>query len=410
MRRRGCLAVAVAFLSLMIACAVLLNLRDGTARERGFLNRFRSPDAETLFINAPGEREVEGRRAARVTLLAARGGRVSWSPDGASFAIDRRGDDGFFDIWIMDADGTSERCLTCDHPELVGHNGTPAWHPSGEFIVFQGHNTELQVWPLRRRLVGHLVTSPGGGTNNNIWIVDRQGENFWQITEVSDGHSVLHPAFSHDGSRLTWAEKVSLQTRGEAHGTVDGEWEIKIADVDTSKGIPVVTNIRGVKPGDYQLYETHGFTRDDNHIIVSVVERGNPLSALDIAIYDLGTDSITNLTDDPTEWDEHAQLTPDGSRLIWASSRGIEQPRMEGGFIQLTRFRLDLWMMNLDGSAQQRLTYFNDPDAPEFMGELVTADSSVSPDGAWLAVKVRPAGRDPIADERIMLVDLSGEQ
>jgi Tol biopolymer transport system component len=410
MRRRGCLVVAMAFLSSIIVCAVLLNLRDGTTRERRFLDRFRSPEAQTLFINAPGERDVEGRRAPRITLVSERGGRVNWSPDGASFAFDRRGDDGFFDIWIMNTDGTGERCLTCDNPDLAGHNGTPAWHPSGDFIVFQAHNTELQILPLRRRLVGHLVTSPGGGTNNNIWIMDRQGENFWQITDVADGLGVLHPAFSHGGTRLAWAEKVTLQTRGEAHGTVDGEWEIKLADVDVANRVPAVSNTRGVKPGDYQLYETHGFTPDDNRIIVSVIERGNPLSALDIAVYDIAADTITNLTNDPSEWDEHAQLSPDGSRLIWASSRGIEQPRMEGGFIQLTGFRLDLWMMNLDGSDKQRLTYFNDPDAPEYMGELVTADSTISPDGTQLVVKVRPAGRDPIADERILQIALPEEQ
>ena len=48
----------------------------------------------------------------------AHGARVAWSPDGTHIAFDRRGDDDLYDLWVMNADGSEQRCLSCDHPDL----------------------------------------------------------------------------------------------------------------------------------------------------------------------------------------------------------------------------------------------------------------------------------------------------
>jgi hypothetical protein len=73
-------------------------------------------------------------------------------------------------------------------------------------------------------------------------------------------------------------------------------------------------------------------------------------------------------------------MSPDGSRIIWASSRDVAVEREY--FVPF----LDYWIMDPDGSNPRRLTHFNDPDAPEYFEDgVVTADFAFSGDGMRLA-------------------------
>ena len=101
-------------------------------------------------------------------LVNEKGGRVDWGPQGL-IAFDQQGDDEWFDVWTMKPDGAEKKCLTCggNHPKL--HNGNPAWHPSGKFIVFQSLDERIPqpFWGG----IYKLYTGPGAGVNNNIWIM-----------------------------------------------------------------------------------------------------------------------------------------------------------------------------------------------------------------------------------------------
>ena len=54
----------------------------------------------------------------------------------------------------------------------------------------------------------------------------------------------------------------------------------------------------------------------------------------------------------------------------------------------------ELWIMDADGSNKQRLTYFNEPGYPEYMGgkRCVVSDISWSPDGKKIIVLVAYEG------------------
>jgi hypothetical protein len=66
----------------------------------------------------------------RISTLKSGGGRLDWHAD--KIAFDMAGPDGRFDIYVMRPDGSGERCLTCNHPDLPKRNiGQPAWHPAG---------------------------------------------------------------------------------------------------------------------------------------------------------------------------------------------------------------------------------------------------------------------------------------
>lgn len=355
----------------------------------------------------PPQLSAESPLVNQIKVLAADGGRVDWSSDGNLIAFDREGKDGYYDVWTMRPDGREQKCLTCDNPNLPQkHLGNPDWHPSGQYLLFQAQDPNLKIFPFKFKLAAKMVASPGGAINNNLWMMTSDGNQFWQLTQIQDGMAVLHPHFSHDGSKIIWAEKVQLNPKGSQQSDTWGEWVIKIAAFEM-QNTPILKNIQEFKPDDLQFYETHGFFPNDEKIIFSGFPRGVSAGNLDLYTYDLISRGLENLTNTPTEWDEHAQISPEGTEIIWMSSVNIEQDRDRMGNIKMENFKMDFWIMDIDGSNKQRLTYFNDSAAPEYISSgVVCADNSWSPDGKKLVAKIRIASKDPLKDEMIILIDL----
>ena len=64
---------------------------------------------------------------------------------------------------------------------------------------------------------------------------------------------------------------------------------------------------------------------------------------------------------------------------MWVTQEGVKEKPGD--------IRNELWIMNADGSEQQRVTYFNEPGHIGYTGyEIITGDSSWSADGRRLAV------------------------
>jgi Tol biopolymer transport system component len=252
----------------------------------------------------------------------------------------------------------------------------------------------------RRRKLQKYIGSPGVGISNNLWLMTADGSRFWQLTHVQPRHGALHPHFSHDGKKVVWSEIISPKL-----GQI-GQWAIKLADFSIRDGQPHLENIQTLRPNDLQLYEMHGFSPDGRKILFSGVPQGGHYYDMEIYLMELGFRDAVRLTDN-NEWDEHAHFTPDGNRIVWSSSRYI--PQAKGNTLQHTLQsppRLDLWIMNTDGSDKQRLTGFNNPRASEYIsvsGGVGVADLDWSPDGKRIIAKIR-RGRGPA--ESIVLIDL----
>jgi Tol biopolymer transport system component len=302
-------------------------------------------------------------------LIADHGGRVDWGVNDM-IAFDRQDKNGWFQVWTMKPDGTGKRCVTCgkEFPRL--HKGNPAWHPSGKYIVFQALDDTIKVPRLWGKLY-RVYTGPGAGVNNNIWIASANGKRAWQMTVLGKGKGVLHPHFSHDGKTLVWAEMTN------AKPAPFGSWVIRKASFIERRDGPALTGVETLTPGGLQFYETHSFTPDDKALVFTGKERDTKGHALDIYRYDFASGKLAVLTDPKLdEWDEHAQVSPDGAKILWMSSVGI-RPNTKGPFV-----KTDYWLMNIDGTDKQRITRFNDRSSPEYLpGKVVCADSSWSPDG-----------------------------
>lgn len=293
---------------------------------------------------------------------------VDWSHSNGLIAISKRGEDNFYDVYTMNPDGTNERCLTCNVPELTNeHIGQPAWHPDGRYLVFQA---TMKDHPPFKSSLGPLASSPGSGTFNELWIMDVLTNTFTQVTDLppDSNFGTLHPHFSHDGTKLSWSQmyrKASLF----AKNAFKGYWRLHIADFNVNNGIPEISNEQTYEPGIPGMYENHGFSTDDSKIIYqSNTEADSKKEETDLWQMDLKTEKLEKLTE--THFNEHGIYSPDGTKIAFMSSAGNENRGK------------DWWIMKLDGSCKKRLTFFNDPTHRDYLGRMVIcADLSWSPDG-----------------------------
>ena len=324
----------------------------------------------------------------RIITLTENGGRLDWSARLNLIAFDRL-DGSDFNIYTMRPDGSDVTCLTCGTRRgMPGRSkGNPAWHPSGDYIVFQAQNNYRGLGTIT-----DYFANPGAGVNNDVWVMDRAGTWFSRLTNTKPRTGgVLHPQFSRDGARLFWSERI------DARG-VAGTWSLRVADFTASGEAARIDDEQRYQPGErHEMYESHGFSPDGRQLLFS----GNPerqvITYGDIYLYDPQTRALTNLTHSPSEWDEHAHFSPDGRTIVWMSSKEIP------GTVRADRLRTDYWMMNADGSNKRRLTYFNTPGHREFVEQgLTAADFAWSPDGsqiaAYLITDVRKGGRIVLID------------
>jgi len=326
----------------------------------------------------------------RVATLKPQGARVDWSRANGLIAYDRVGDGGtYFDVYVMSLDGAQDTCLTCGKAAIPHkNNGNPAWHPSGNYIVFQSEVAGSRALPF--------ASDPGKGVNNVLWVTDPSGRDFTQITELntSDPASgVLHPHFSNDGTRLAWSEL--YEGAALEPGQFAGHWRLAVADfVVGPNGRPALRNVRKFEPSVPAIYENHGFSPDGSQLLVSSnAAQPSNLQSInnDIFLVDLRTLALTRLTDQ--DYNEHAHFFPDGRKIVWMTNRDNANRGT------------DLWIMNPDGSGKERLTFLNQSGCPQYAGKrAIIADNAVNARGDKILIDVH----DQLfgSSSSIMLVEL----
>jgi Tol biopolymer transport system component len=346
---------------------------------------------------APPTGEGEAVYSASTTTLTTNGGRVDWSHDGEWVYFDRLEPDGFWDVYRVHPDGSEEACLTCDVPELPNrHQGQPEAHPSGRYLLFQAEKAQHAARP------GQWGTHPGGGVYNDLWVLDLESGDFHQLTDVRSGSPAggsLHAHFSQDGQRLLWSDFEGLSDN-RFH-----DWQLAIADF-VADPTPHLDNRQTIDPGPQPMWlETHGWGPADVWIYFTCTAvAGMHDHDMDICRIDLDnpTDVMrltlsSGLDGEPGEWDEHAHLSPKGDLFSWMSSApyGTKYGTDYGKWLHT-----DLWVMNVDGSGQQRVTFFNDAE------HAIVADQAWNPaaDGLQLAVTVRMVDTNEI---HVKIVDIS---
>jgi len=329
--------------------------------------------------------ELEEEPLKRVRLLMENEAhRVGWCDKNRTLAYDRRGADRFFDIFLLKPNGDITPLTSGLKGLPQKHNGCPAWHPSGKYILF-GCEMEHHPGPS-------VLSEPGFGVWCNLYIMEVATRRFWKLTNLPadiSGRGVLHPHFSPDGKKVVWAERIgNLKGVGKNWG----EWVIRLADLVFDRdGNPHLQNIKTYAPGEQKCwYETHGFSPDGSKIIFSAnAEKGRHPTDLDIYTLNLKTGKLTNLTKSPGVWDEHAHYSPDGKWIVWMSSAGYPYTLDARKWkTPQTDLRTDLWLMRTDTKKRLRLTHFNEKGHAEFMGHTIIGDNTWADNGKALIVRL----------------------
>lgn len=328
--------------------------------------------------------------ATRVSTLVASGGRVDWLASGGRWiAFDRKGADGFYDVWMAAEDGSGERCLT-DRPGILParNNGQPAWHPDGRHMVLQAEKADSTI--------DLPMTRPGAGVLNDLWLIDVEAGPAWLIRDVpGSSGGTLHPHFSHDGLRLSWSELYGPAGRTPGHEV--GLWRLMVADLVWDSGVPCLAGVTGQVPGVEGFYENHGFSPDGSKLIFTApLEEGRRVRSSNLWTLDLGDGSLDQLTNEG--YNEHGQYSPDGSRIVWMTGNGAGD-----GVWGRDYWATELWIMDADGGGKEQLTFANEPGHEHqgwsggLTGSTIFADSSWHADGDRLIVLALLAGEDGLS-------------
>ncbi len=154
----------------------------------------------------------------------------SWSPDGTRLVFQARRPEGHFDLWTMNADGSSQARLTANTNE----DRNPAWSPAGDEIAFDSNRAgSFDIWVLP--LAGgeaaadsltfgnldnmepgwtadasaiYFTSNRGDNAPFNIWWSPADGGAHTQVTSFVEPD--ISPALSPDGLYLAFVSPLNF--------------------------------------------------------------------------------------------------------------------------------------------------------------------------------------------------------
>ena len=347
----------------------------------------------------PDSVPVTGERlAGQVTFHVSGGARPAWAQQGDWIAFDKRGPDGYNDLYIAKPDNAFDRCLTCELPEFRNrHAGNAAWHPSGRFLVFQSERPfKYESQPYA------FLAIPGRNLGSALWVVSIEGRNLWQLSGQQEGAFPVHtPRFSFEGDRLAWSERV-------ASGGTWGDWVMRVGDFTSARGVARVRGVRKLEPGEHRaFYEIGSFTPDDRSVLFAAnLLEGQPIDGIDLYTAALEGDDVRQLTKDVARWDRFPTLAPNGEVVVWSSSQTLRLPeRPLSRDDRLAVVPMDLWIGSVDGAWARRLSGFNDPLSDEYVGRVMVGPSAWSPRGDRILTTITPV--DDAERTDLFLITLS---
>jgi hypothetical protein len=285
----------------------------------------------------------------------------------------------------MQPDGSEVFNLTGNTNDVpIGFVGQPAWHPNGEYIIFQVENENSQ---------GMRYNHMAWGINQDLWIIKKDGTAAEKIWETPLNHAALHAHFNADGTKIIFAERIAtndvLYSPTETPGGENpwAGWQIHIADFDISKtGTDKFSNHRILfgqgEAKNRGFFESHGFI-DDNTIIYSHTA-GGARYVDDIYTANLDGGNIVNLIQSPFSWEEHGKFSPSGKSLLFLSSR--INPDWEWPDDDVLSLRTELYLKT--ESDIERLTNFNAEG--DIDKRYLASDSDWDSKGKRIVVQVAP--------------------
>ena len=123
-----------------------------------------------------------------------------WSPDGTKVVFERLTDSAPCDqcaqIWVVDADGESERRLT----SLDENAETPAWSPDGKRIAF----SKIDLEP-----------DDAANYEADVYVMNADGTEETRLTDLADVET--EPVWSPDGKQIAFSTAKGVTDKGDIY-------------------------------------------------------------------------------------------------------------------------------------------------------------------------------------------------
>lgn len=319
-----------------------------------------------------------------IRILQQNGARPHWSPSGDAIVFDRRDASGYAHLYLSDLQG-NVTSLTEGKAEVgSGNSGNGVFDPAGKYIVF------IAEEPRHFLKNDKTLGDPGLGMFCNLWATTRDGSRFWRLTDIPIRQGLLeklpvmgvvNPHFAPDGRSLVWTERYDKASSSW------GAWRVRSAEFTVANGTPRLENERTIVNAGRGNYVTAmGFVNADQLLVAGNLD-GQPEYGMDQYLVNLASNKTVNLTNTPDLWEEGSCITPIHRKIIYMSNQAspykLDFANSNWAAQIIER---DYFMMDSNGDHKTRLTYFNDPSAPEFLGgRNIVAACDVSADGRSLA-------------------------
>jgi Tol biopolymer transport system component len=301
-----------------------------------------------------------------------------------SVAYNKPDKKGNYCIYISDSLGNNEKKLTCSEWSNERQQWAEEWHPSGEYLFCYVEKEEYVKEKGHRRKP--VDATPGYGAYTDLWLVKRDGTKAWKLVDTKNNYNcgIIHSAISADGSLFAWSERIKAPKFTDMN-LAAGAYVIKLAEFifDT---VPRFENIKTFQPGSVlAANEVDGISQDNNTISFYSTFESKNLFATPIYTLNIKTGEIKKLTTE--SFSQAPTFTPDGKKLVYMTGRDCKIFSFE---IQ----GADWWIMNTDGTNNNRLTYMNVKNHPHSVNHyrLAGCVSFINDNTFYGGIMVKPLG------------------
>jgi Tol biopolymer transport system component len=302
----------------------------------------------------------------------------------ATVAYNKPDEKGCYKIYLSDSLGNNEKPLTFPAWHADCQQWAEEWYPSGMYLFCYVEKPEYVKEKKHKRK--RVDATPGYGGYTDLWLITRDGKQAWQLTDLPNNYNsgIIHGAISPDGTLFAWTERIGAP-KFLSLNLGAGSYVFRVADI-AMDSVPHFANIRTFQPGNVpSSCELDGISNDNTTLsFYSTFETKN-LFATPIYTLNMITGETKRLTTE--SFAQAPMFTPDGKRIVY----------MTGKDCHIFPFEIqgaDWWIMNVDGTEKQRISYMNVKDDKQSVNHYRLAGSlSFMSDNSYLGgVMTKPLG------------------
>lgn len=277
------------------------------------------------------------------------------------------GDDGTGTMQIVVTQGGGESVVAGGRaPSPTRHACTPAVSPNGRHVIV---SVEMATTAPGLPASVHAKRHGGTGVYTDLYRMSPDGRKWTQLTayapKVTTSWFPNTPAGALIPQWISNNQVIWTQMIGYSAQLVLGVREVVVADFVDGGGPPLLENHRTYRPGwaeGARFYEVWGI---ENGVALVCSDLGRSSHAFPgVFLWEIGSDELVPLSaGNPNDWEEQAFFV--NGRIFFMTTAGLDYQPSGGKFWRT--LQTEVWVMDMDGSHRERVTFIHEPDHPNYI-------------------------------------------